>query len=61
MSTPTFARANGVGDLIDITFTPVEIGNRLWIDSNRDGRQDADEMGLLGVTVEPASQRLGDV
>lgn len=31
--------------------TPVEIGNRVWLDSNRNGLQDAGEPGIKGVTV----------
>ena len=31
---------------------PLEIGNRVWLDSNGNGIQDADEIGVDGVTVE---------
>jgi uncharacterized repeat protein (TIGR01451 family)/LPXTG-motif cell wall-anchored protein len=42
-----------------VTFTDLDfgyagnssIGDRIWFDSNRDGVQDADESGLVGVTV----------
>jgi hypothetical protein len=39
-----FGKASRLGDL-DAYFgrAPVQIGNRLWYDVNRDGRQDADE------------------
>jgi cell division septation protein DedD len=30
---------------------PVEVGNRVWLDSNRNGLQDAGEPGIKGVTV----------
>ncbi len=48
-----FAKANGLGDL-EITGdeAPIEIGNRIWADSDGDGVQDAGEAGLSGVTVE---------
>jgi uncharacterized repeat protein (TIGR01451 family) len=48
----TFAKANGVGDLIALSnAAPVEIGNRVWLDTNHNGIQDADEPGIGGVTV----------
>jgi hypothetical protein len=31
--------------------TPVEIGNRVWLDSNRNGLQDSGERGIRNVTV----------
>ncbi len=31
---------------------PIEIGNRVWFDTNRDGKQDAYENGINGVTVQ---------
>jgi protocatechuate 3,4-dioxygenase beta subunit len=38
-------KANGMGDLEIINnFQPIEIGNRLWIDDNADGIQDANEI-----------------
>ncbi len=49
---PTFAKANGIGDLVAVVGTPLEIGNRVWVDLNRNGRQDAGEGGINGVTVE---------
>lgn len=30
---------------------PVSVGDRIWYDTNRDGRQDADEPGASGITV----------
>jgi uncharacterized repeat protein (TIGR01451 family) len=39
-----FAKANGLGDLDAFTgLAPVQIGNRLWYDVDRDGIQDANE------------------
>jgi SdrD B-like domain len=49
----TFGKANGLG-LMQLTCDPVpiEIGNRLWADTDGDGIQDANELPLEGVTVE---------
>lgn len=47
-----FGKANGLGDLELITApAPIEIGNRVWFDTDGDGVQDADENGITGVTV----------
>lgn len=49
----TFGKANGIGDLIALCdAAPIEIGNRVWIDSNGDGVQDPGESNVSGVTVE---------
>ena len=43
----------GLGDVeLIIPPTPIEIGNRVWLDSNRNGIQDANEEPLLNVKVE---------
>lgn len=48
----TFSKANGVGDLLALVDpAPLEIGNRVWVDSDADGIQDAGEPGIAGVTV----------
>ncbi|MBX7241573.1 MAG: hypothetical protein K1X92_07480 [Bacteroidia bacterium] len=48
-----FGKANGMGDIeILSTPAPVEIGNRIWLDSDQDGVQDANEEGLGGITLE---------
>ena len=47
----TFAKANGVGDLVAIRTAPMEIGNKVFADLNRDGRQDPTDPGLAGVLV----------
>ncbi|MEM7387199.1 MAG: SdrD B-like domain-containing protein, partial [Verrucomicrobiota bacterium] len=50
----TFAKAGGLGDLEIVcppTNEPVEIGNRVWEDSDGDGVQDPDEAGISGVSV----------
>src|SRR5207247_2497016 len=47
-----FAKANGLGELVARTAPPpIEIGDRVWQDTNRDGVQDAGEAGLGGLTV----------
>lgn len=46
-------KANGLGD-IELLFenAPLEIGNRIWQDTNGDGIQGADEPGIGGVLLE---------
>ncbi len=47
-----FGKASGLGDLELLGDTaPIEIGNRVWLDSNSDGRQDPAEAGIAGVVV----------
>jgi len=47
-----FGKANGLGDLeILCAPQPIEIGNRIWWDKNKNGIQDANEIGIDGVTV----------
>ncbi len=49
----TFGKANGLGDLeLLCASQPIEVGNRLWYDTDKDGIQDAGEPVLTGVTVE---------
>lgn len=48
-----FEKANGLGDLEALCpAAPLEIGNRVWRDTNGDGVQGPDESGIGGVTVE---------
>jgi len=48
-----FEKANGLGDLEALCpGAPLEIGNRVWQDTDGDGVQDPGEPGLDGVTVE---------
>ena len=49
----TFAKATGLGDaeLNCATINVMEVGNRVWIDANKDGVQDACEKALKGVNV----------
>ncbi len=58
-SEPTLedAREPGADADTDLTidfgvYTPVGIGNYVWLDADADGVQDADEAGIAGVTVE---------
>lgn len=49
----TFAKANGLGDIEALCDpAPLEIGNRVWADSDGDGVQDPGEAGLAGITVQ---------
>jgi hypothetical protein len=46
-------KANGLGAMdFDMESPPLEIGNRIWFDENRNGIQDANEQGIDGVIVE---------
>ena len=50
---PLFSKANGIGDLAALCpLVPLEIGNRVWLDSNGNGIQDAGELGIDGVAVD---------
>ncbi len=49
----TLGKANGLGDLIALCDeAPIEIGNLVWRDDDRDGIQDPNEPPIAGVTVE---------
>jgi hypothetical protein len=49
----TFAKASSLGDIELLTVNPpIEIGNRVWNDTDGDGIQDAGENGLSGVEME---------
>ena len=48
----TFAKGSGLGDMEVICEPPpLEIGNRIWLDPNRNGIQDANETPLTNLTV----------
>jgi uncharacterized repeat protein (TIGR01451 family) len=47
-----YGKANGLGDLeLLCNLAPIEIGNRVWLDSDNDGVQDPGESPVVGVTV----------
>ena len=49
----TFQKGGGLGSVqILAEQAPIEVGNRVWFDADQNGRQDADEPSLAGVTVE---------
>ncbi len=53
MATELFGKASGLGDVeLLCSPAPIEIGNRVWIDTDNDGLQDAGEAPIAGVTVE---------
>ncbi|MEM1270934.1 MAG: SdrD B-like domain-containing protein, partial [Bacteroidota bacterium] len=48
----TFGKASGLGDMEAICpITPLELGNRVWCDTNNDGIQDGDEAGINGLEI----------
>ena len=48
----TFGKASGLGDIeVFCSLAPLEIGNRIWRDYNRNGIQDAGEPGIPLITV----------
>lgn len=48
-----FGKGNGIGDIeLLLESAPVEIGNRVWLDSDGDGIQDAGEAGIPDVQVQ---------
>lgn len=48
----SFGKCNGIGDVEVLSDAmPIEIGNRIWLDANNNGFQDANENGIPNVTV----------
>lgn len=48
-----FGKASGLGEAVALCAeAPLEIGNRVWIDADRDGQQDPGELPIAGVTIE---------
>jgi hypothetical protein len=46
-------KAAGLGDLEMLCDpAPIEIGNRVWVDADNDGLQDANEIGLPNITID---------
>ncbi|HRO08393.1 MAG TPA: SdrD B-like domain-containing protein [Saprospiraceae bacterium] len=47
-----FGKATGFGEVIPLCGLPdIEIGNLVWLDTNKNGIQDADESGMQGLKV----------
>lgn len=56
-----FGKATGLGDIeSDIPSSPLEIGNRVWNDTDEDGVQDPDESPIAGVKIQLWSDAAGD-
>ena len=52
LSAGGFQKVNGMSDVEALCDqAPIQIGNRVWIDTDKDGIQDADEKPVAGVTV----------
>jgi hypothetical protein len=52
-ATGTTGKGNGVGDIeFVINAVPIEVGNRVWNDTDQDGVQDPGENGIAGLTVQ---------
>jgi len=53
LTNATFAKANGLGDIEALCDpAPLEIGNRIWADTDGNGVQDPDEAGVAGITIQ---------
>ncbi|MEP6903377.1 MAG: SdrD B-like domain-containing protein, partial [Actinomycetota bacterium] len=53
VTTNDFNKGNGLGDLeLLCDSAPIEVGNRVWADTNGNGVQDAGESPISGVTVQ---------
>ncbi|MBX7240384.1 MAG: T9SS type A sorting domain-containing protein [Bacteroidia bacterium] len=48
----TYSKGNGIGDIEALcNAAPAEIGNYVWVDTDKDGVQDPGESGLSGIQV----------
>ena len=60
-SNGTFGKAAGLGDVQALCgVAPIEIGNRIWYDDNRNGIQEAYETGINGLTLTLHDMEDGD-
>ncbi|MEK7833994.1 MAG: SdrD B-like domain-containing protein, partial [Acidobacteriota bacterium] len=51
--TSNLGKGGGIGDIEALCSVPsIEVGNRIWMDADNDGVQDAGEMGISGVAVQ---------
>ncbi|MDZ7934768.1 MAG: SdrD B-like domain-containing protein [Emticicia sp.] len=58
----TLGKSGGIGDLkSNCGASAIEIGNRIWIDTNINGIQDPDEKGIGGVTVTLHNMQKGGI
>ncbi|MBK7467929.1 MAG: hypothetical protein IPJ43_14610 [Saprospiraceae bacterium] len=49
----SLSKGHGLGDLeLLCNPAPIEVGNRVWLDTDKDGVQDAGELAIAGVTVQ---------
>jgi hypothetical protein len=52
VSWTTFGKSTGMGELeVLCDPAPIEVGNRVWLDTDKDGIQDAGEAGISNVNV----------
>ncbi|WP_308873452.1 SdrD B-like domain-containing protein [Thiothrix subterranea] len=52
VSWSTLGKSTGMGELeVLCDPSPVEVGNRVWLDTDKDGLQDANEAGIANVTI----------
>lgn len=48
----TLGKSGGIGDLVSLcTSAPLEVGNRVWLDLNKDGIQQPTEKGIDGLVL----------
>ena len=53
ISSSNFGKANGLGGLVALNSAPpIEIGSRVWLDTNGNGIEDPGEPGIANVTID---------